>query len=206
MGESHSTRMVRSEAQTVTECISKEHGVVIPHAGSVRGLSGNWQTYSDGSCLLDALIHGALKRRGIMRLDYGRWMVWFLSEMTGGPLPPYLLEIVMRDGRSFYVHSGNSRDEESHSVVVNVWDLRAVDPSTEIEIKRLLDKPKVWNEASSKEPSNLHPSLSVGRLRCTLDDIMYVVEWWSRLWDFEKFIPKETARQMGFPMPKSKQE
>jgi hypothetical protein len=141
-----------------------------------------------------------------MQLDYGRWMIWFLSEMTGGPIPPYLLEIVMRDGRGFYVYSGNSRDEKTHSVVVNVWDLRAVDPITEIEIKRLLDDPKVWDQANSKQPWDLHPSLNVGRLRCTLDDIMYVVEWWSRLWEAEKFFPNETARQMGFPMPKSKQE
>lgn len=47
-----------------------------------------------------------------MERDYGRCMVWFLSDMTGGPLPPYLLEIVMRDGRRFYVHSGNSTKKQ----------------------------------------------------------------------------------------------
>ncbi len=141
-----------------------------------------------------------------MELDNGRRMVWSLSEMTGGPLPPYLLEIVMRDGRSFYVHSGNSRFEESLSVIVNIWDLRAVDSKTEIEIKHLLDNPKNWNVGISEKPSNLHPSLSIGRLRCVLDDIMYVVEWWSRTWNIEKFFPKEANHQMGFSMPKSKKE
>src|SRR6266511_3420179 len=99
-----------------------------------------------------------------MELDYGRWMVWFLSEMTGKPLPPYLLEIVMKDGRGFYVHSGNSRDEETQSVVVNIWDLRTVDSSTNAQILQLLDDPKAWNESDPSRPWLFHPSLSIGRL------------------------------------------
>lgn len=137
-----------------------------------------------------------------MDLDYGRWMVWFLSEMTGGPIPPYLLEIVMRDGRSFYVHSGNSRDEETQSVIVNVWDLRAVGPDEETEIKTSLDSPAFWDEVKAKEPWDLHPSLSIGRLKCKLDDISYVVEWWTRLWNLQDLFPKEKVKAMGFVPPK----
>jgi len=141
-----------------------------------------------------------------MELDYGRFLVWALSDMTGGTLPPYLLEIVLKDGRSFYVHSGNSRDEETRSVVVNVWDLRAVDPSAEAEIKKSLDQPKVWNEVKLKEAWDLHPLLSIGRLRCTLDDILYVVEWLNRYWSLENFLPKEIVRKMGFIPPQGKRD
>ena len=136
-----------------------------------------------------------------MDLDYGRWMVWFLSEMTGGPLPPYLLEIVMRDGSSFYVHSGNSRDDQSESVVVNVWDLRAVSDSDEAEIKNSLDTPGTWNKVRAKQPWDLHKSLSVGRLRCKLDDVLYVVEWWSRVWSWEQALGKQKVPAMGFDRP-----
>jgi len=135
-----------------------------------------------------------------MELDSGRWMVWYLSEMTGGPLPPYLLEIVMKDGKSFYVHSGNTRNEEAHSVIVNVWDLRAIDKSAEEEIKKKLDDSKVWNEVQSRHPGDLHPLLSLGRLRCSLDDILYVVEWWTRIWNIEEFFPEEKKSQLGFPL------
>lgn len=141
------------------------------------------------------------KRIYIMELDSGRWMVWFLSEMTGGPLPPYLLEIVMRDGRSFYVHSGNSRDEETWSVIINVWDLRVIDPKTEAEIKNKLGEPQPWNEAKNRQPWDLHPALSIGRLRCKLDDISYVVEWWTRIWEIEKFFPEKVKKQIGFLSP-----
>jgi len=133
-----------------------------------------------------------------MELDYGRWMIWFLSEMTGGPLPPYLLEIVMRDGRSFYVHSGNSRNEESWSVVVNVWDLRAIDEQAEIEIKKKISELKLWTDAIKGEPSDLHPKLSIGRLRCKLEDIAYVVEWWTRNWEIDKYFPNDGTKKMGF--------
>jgi len=133
-----------------------------------------------------------------MELDFGRHMVWSLSEMTGGPLPPYLLEIVMTDGRSFYVHSGNSRDEETWSVIVNVWDFRSVDEQAKIEIMKKLNEPKLWNVAIKGEPSDLHPNLSIGRLRCKLDDIAYVVEWWTRIWDIDKFFPKDVTKKMGF--------
>jgi hypothetical protein len=152
------------------------------------------------------MIHVFQERRKIMDLDYGRWLVWFLCEKPGEPLPPYLLEIVMKDGRSFYIHSGITRDEESQSVGVNVWDLRAVSLDAEKEIKKLLDAPKVWNEVSSKQPWDLHPSLSLGRLRCALDDIIYVVEWRSRLWGDEEFYPKEIAQSMGFKLPFRNQE
>ena len=133
-----------------------------------------------------------------MELDYGRWMVWFLLEMTGGPLPPYLLEIVMKDGRSYYVHSGNSRDEETWSVIVNVWDLRAIDSQAEAEIKMKLDKPKLKDEIDEGQPWDLHPDLSIGRLRCKLDDIAYVIEWWTRTWGIDKYFPKEEKKLMGF--------
>ena len=133
-----------------------------------------------------------------MELDYGREMIWSLSEMTGGPLPPYLLEIVMKDGRSYYVYTGNSRDEKSQSVVVDIWDLRAVDSTDEAEILKLLDDPKAWNEADPNQPGSFHHSLSIGRLRCKLDDILYVVEWCSRIWNIENLFTTETGKKIGF--------
>ena len=133
-----------------------------------------------------------------MELDTGRRMVWSLTEMTGGPLPPYLLEIVMKDGRNFYVHSGGARNDDTNSVIINVWDLRAVDAGAELEIKKIIQNPKGWEAYREKQPADLHPALSVGKLKCILEDIRYVVEWWSREWDVEKFFPKESTHKMGF--------
>jgi len=136
-----------------------------------------------------------------MELDYGRFMIWSLSELTGGPFPPYFQEIVMKDGQGFYVHSGNSRDEESKSVVVNIYDFRAMSNDDEQSLQKSLEK----LTAIPRKPSELHPMLSSGLLRCSLDDILYVVQWErSRIWDFEKQFPEETRRKMGFPLDNEK--
>jgi len=131
-----------------------------------------------------------------MELDYGIFMIWSLSEMTGGPFPPYFLEVVMKDGKSFYVHSGNSRDEESKSVVVNIYDFRAMSIDAEQSLQKSLELLTVI----PKKPWELHPKLSSGLLRCSLDSILYVVQWErSRIWDFEQQFPEATRRKMGFP-------
>lgn len=44
-------------------------------------------------------------------MDYARDLIWDLYEWSGGPLPPFLLEIIMKDGRKFYIHSIVRRDE-----------------------------------------------------------------------------------------------
>ena len=53
-------------------------------------------------------------------MDFSNNWIWSLFNMTGGPYPPYLLEIIMKSGRSFYVHSTNTRDEESKTMIINV--------------------------------------------------------------------------------------
>jgi hypothetical protein len=53
-------------------------------------------------------------------MDYSKDLIWLLFTLTGNPYPPYLLEIVMKNGRSYYLHSLNSRDEETKSVVLNI--------------------------------------------------------------------------------------
>ena len=135
-------------------------------------------------------------------MDYAKDLIWLLFDMTGGPLPPYLFEIILRDGRSFYIHSPNSRDEETKSMVLNVYDLSAINENDEQDIKRKLDETNILDKTFS--PSKLHPLLVYGRLRCNLDDILYCIEWLSRRWTLESFIPTKEARKMGFiPPPQS---
>lgn len=143
-----------------------------------------------------------------MALDFGKYMVWSLSQMKG-TLPPYLLEIIMKDGRSYFVHSGISNDEQTQSVMINIWDLRAVDDQTEAEIKAALYD-TIVNTTEGEEinfdvPSDLHPQLSIGRLRCKLDDIAHVVEWLAEGLDIESSFPREIRKQMGYlpEMPKN---
>lgn len=133
-----------------------------------------------------------------MQLDYGKFLIWNLSETIGGPFPPYFLEAVMRDGKSFYVHSGNSRDEESNSVVINIYDFRAMNNNDVKKLMKTLEKTSVI----PKSPSKLHPLLSYGLLRCKLDDMLYLLQWQrNRVWILEEHFPEEIRRNLGFPLP-----
>ena len=132
-------------------------------------------------------------------MDYSKDLVWLLFDMSGGPFPPYLLEIVMVDGRSFFIYSPNSRDEESKSLVLDVYDLRAIGPDEENVIKEQLEKGN-WSDSSRAE--DLHPLLTFSRLRCNLDDISYCIEWLRhRRWTLADFVDKEEAKKIGFQLP-----
>jgi hypothetical protein len=131
--------------------------------------------------------------------DYARDLIWLLFSMTGGPLPPYLLEVVMRDGRSFYVHSPNSRNPKTRAIILDVYDFRALGPDEMAELRKTLDKPGSTNQGFNY--SDLHPLLSLGRLRCNLSDIAYCVEWFTRFWSLDSIIPPEKKSALGFRTP-----
>lgn len=136
-----------------------------------------------------------------IELGYGKGLIWLLFAQTGPPLPPYLLEVVMKTGQSYYIHSPNVRDVSRRSIVLNVYDFRAIDDQAEQQIKAQLDEDP-WSKDS--EPKDLHPLLTIGRLRCDLDDIAYCVEWLSRWWRLESLFPDlsvEKKRSLGFDLP-----
>jgi hypothetical protein len=128
--------------------------------------------------------------------DFARDLIWLLFDMTGGPLPPYLLEVVLRDGRSFFLHSPNSRNPKTRAIILDVYDFRAIGPQEEVELKKKLDSPGSTNPGFKY--SDLHPLLSLGRLRCNLDDVAYCIEWFTRYWRLESMIPPEKKRALGF--------
>ncbi len=140
----------------------------------------------------------------IEELDDSKWYAWYIADTYGPPLPPYQLEIVMKDGRSFFIHSGNGRNEETRSICINVWDIRALNSDTTKEIMEIISKPGAWQKVSSKQPYEIHPLLSIGRLRCSLDEIMYIVEWWSRAWIIEKVATNPEKHPIGFTVPERK--
>lgn len=95
-----------------------------------------------------------------MDFGYGKGLIWLLFDMTGPSLPPYFLEVFMSTGDSYHVHSPNVRDEKRKSLVLNVYDFRAIDENTEKQIKAKLDDIH-WGEDS--KPEDLHPLLTKER-------------------------------------------
>lgn len=129
-------------------------------------------------------------------MDYAKDLIWNLFESSSGPLPPYLLEIIMRDGRSFYVQSFEARDKKTKSITLTVYDVSLIEPEEEYEIKTRLDQTGHWSESSSVD--DLHTLLKIGRLKSSLDEIAYCVEWLGRRSTLEDFLDKESDGEVQF--------
>ena len=125
-------------------------------------------------------------------IDYAKDFIKTLFYLTEGPpFPPYLLEITLKDGCSFYIYRANMYDEDSESLVLDVYDFRALSSEDELEIQHKLNEIH-WNENSSLY--DLHPLLDYGHLRISLNEIRYVVEWhrhrhWRKL-EYKNLPPK----------------
>lgn len=129
-------------------------------------------------------------------MNLAKNFIWQLFDKLSGTLPPYLLEIVMVDGRSFYIHAFESRDEKTKSMILVVFDLSLIDPEEEYELKTRLDQTGHWSDSSSVD--DLHTLLKLGRLHCSLDEIAYCVEWLGRRWSLSDFVEKEGSEEIRF--------
>ena len=129
-------------------------------------------------------------------MDFAKVLIWELFDKSSGTLPPYLLEIVMRDGRSFFIHSFGARDKKTKSMSLTVYDLSLIDPEEEYELKTRLDQTGHWSDSSSVD--DLHTLLKFGRLRCSLDEVAYCVEWLGRRWTLDDFLEKEGTEEVQF--------
>jgi hypothetical protein len=134
-------------------------------------------------------------------MNLAKELIWQLFDKLSGTLPPYLLEIVMVDGRSFFIHALESRDEKSKSMILVVFDLSLIDPEEEYELKTRLDQTGHWSDSSSVD--DLHTLLKLGRLHCSLDEIVYCVEWLGRRWRLEDFIEKKGSNGVQFDFEES---
>ena len=116
-----------------------------------------------------------------MKIDHVVDWLKALHESTKKELvPPFGVEIIMRDHRSYYLQDIILWDEESDSVVLRVWDLRALSEKDKEVVKLRLTK--IRAEEIDGEGKNLHPDLDFGNLRINIRDIMYHIEWHDRYW------------------------
>ena len=105
-------------------------------------------------------------------------------------VPPFCVELALRDGTRYFLHSVNGNDEDTKSLVIRVWDLRAFSDHDIENLKVALNKIKSRKEFH--EETNIHPKLDWANLRIHLVDVAYCVEWHDRLW------PEDKRPQIGF--------
>jgi hypothetical protein len=110
-------------------------------------------------------------------------------EQINDTIPPFCVEVYLKDGNRYFLHSVGAKESENNSVVLRIWDLRALTDRDIDEMKSSLNKIKTREELHDEQ--KIHPKLDWANLRIHLNDIAYCVEWHDRLWPEEK-------RPMGF--------
>lgn len=123
------------------------------------------------------------------RFDY---VADWIERLTGpADLPPLCLELFLRDGRSYYVRTVAAYDKDSGSVVIRIWDMRALGAEETVGLLEKLNELK-REDKPMDDPSNIDPKLDQANLRVHIGDIAYCIEWHDRFW------PVEMKRTFGF--------
>jgi hypothetical protein len=119
-------------------------------------------------------------------IDYVTDWIWGITDL----LPPFCVEIVLNDGTRYYLHSISGKDEETKSIVIRIWDLRAFSSQ---EIDKLKDKlNQIKNRKELENEQKIHPKLDWANLRVYISQIAYCIEWHDRLW------PEDNRPKIGF--------
>ena len=121
-------------------------------------------------------------------IDYNKDWVWLINDEE--LIPPFCVEVILTNGDRYFLHSIIAKDDETKSMVVRIWDLRAFE---EEDIKQLKDTLNTTRDRSAlADAKKIHPKLDWANVRMNLNNIDYCVEWNDRLW------PEEKRPQVGF--------
>ena len=97
--------------------------------------------------------------------------------------PPFCVEVVMRDGARYNLHSVLQHDDETHTFCFRIWDLRALSQADILALKQKLNDVQDRKDLSPAE--NLHPKLDWANVYARYDDVSHCVEWHDRMWPKE---------------------
>jgi hypothetical protein len=104
----------------------------------------------------------------------------YLKMAMNQTIPPMVLELILRSGRSFYIKNVFPVDENVGLVPIRVWDVRALNQADLDTVLRRLNSVKSRDELENVE--RLHPKLDQGNLWVLVSEIEAIMEWHDRFW------------------------
>jgi hypothetical protein len=122
-------------------------------------------------------------------LDYVSDWLWMIADEI---VPPFCVELVLKDGNTFSLHSISSKDEQTRSMVIRIWDLRSFTDQDLEELRGNLNQVQSRNDLADEQ--KIHPKLDWANLRINVSDISYCVEWHDRMW------PEDIRPKIGFDL------
>ncbi len=130
-----------------------------------------------------------IKRTGI------DWVLSWLKTMCKGELiPPFCVELALTDGAHYNLHSVLRCEDSTRTMVVRIWDLRALDAD---EIRSLKQRLNIIGDRSElADEKSLNPKLDWANLHLHYDDLSYCIEWHDRIWPEDESAEDETAENL----------
>jgi hypothetical protein len=113
-------------------------------------------------------------------IPMGLTVLEYLRMATNQTIPPMVLELILRSGRSFYIKTVFPFDENAGLVPIRIWDLRALTQADLDTVLRRLSTVKSRDELENVE--RLHPKLDQGNLWILVAEIAAIMEWHDRFW------------------------
>jgi hypothetical protein len=104
----------------------------------------------------------------------------YLRRAQDQTVPPLVLELILRSGKTFYIKNVFAFEENADMVPLRVWDLRALSQADVDTVLRRLSAVHSRDELENIE--RLHPKLDQGNLWVLVSEIQAIVEWHSALW------------------------
>ena len=104
----------------------------------------------------------------------------YLTRVKDQTVPPLMLELILRSGRSFYLKRVFALDDGAEVVPLCVWDVRALTQADLDTVLRRLGAVESREELENIE--RLHPKLDQGNLWVLVSEIEAIVEWHGDLW------------------------
>lgn len=105
---------------------------------------------------------------------------WLKLLRNGGLTPPFCVELALKDGAHYNLHSVLTCDDDTRTMIVRIWDLRALDQNDIQALKQNLNE--VPDRKALADKGALHAKLDWANVYLHYDDISYCVEWHDRIW------------------------
>ena len=126
-----------------------------------------------------------------LKLTVRQYLLW----SRGQTIPPFVLEVLLRSGRSFYVKDVfDIHEEDPDLITLRVWDMRALSKEDKEQVMKSINKLKARDSIKSAE--QLHQNMDQGNLRVRISEIEGLMEWHDRFWP--EVSEPERKLQIGF--------
>ena len=126
-------------------------------------------------------------------------VVAYLKQARGQTIPPFLLELVLKSGRTYFIKNVFDHFDGSGLFAIRVWDLRALTESDSVSLLAKLNETK--DREAWSDYAKFAPKLDQANLWLRAQDIDHIVEWHDRFWPNSEAASDKLPPVIGFRHP-----